>query len=83
MDRTMLFGYGASGFALYLWTHGLPRTGAADVAALVAFLALLWWLTSPRRDGAAHADGGEIARQGFAFRLGKALNRIRRGRRGL
>lgn len=44
------------------------------------FLLFLWWLLTPRNrrgDPGAH----EGVDQGIAFRLGKALNRVRRGKR--
>lgn len=49
--------------------------GWADFAALCAFMLLMVWLLWPsnRRDAESH----EGAREGFAFRLGKSLKRIR------
>ena len=49
-----------------------------DYTAFAVWGLLLWWCFSPRRDASlAGADGHEETRQGFAFRLGKSLNRIR------
>lgn len=57
-----------------------------DYAAITGLILLLWWLLSPSRgsgDAAAmSANRHEDASKGFAFRLGKSLNRIRRGTRG-
>lgn len=39
---------------------------------------LLWWLLGTRKGGETTAQDG--ADQGFAFRLGKSLNRVWRGK---
>lgn len=50
-----------------------------DYLMLGIFFAVMTWLSLPTRDKAA---GHEEARQGVAFRLGKALNRVWRGNSG-
>lgn len=55
-----------------------------DTVATTVLVLLLFWLLGPsRRDTFVDAESHERARQGFAFRLGKSLNRVRRrfGRR--
>ena len=83
MSRTALFGFAAVATALYVWREGMPSASAAEWVALALLLALIFWLTSPRRDAVGDATGGHGAGEGFALRLGKALNRIRRRRRRL
>ena len=58
-------------------SHGLPNHGPIDIAAFVAFLFFTAWLMSSpvRGDDPAHH---QETRNGIAFRLGKALNRILR-----
>jgi hypothetical protein len=54
-----------------------PQWGDYLMYALLGLL--LWWLLSARgRDDTAHHEGTD---QGIAFRLGKALNGIRRRKR--
>lgn len=55
--------------------------GLLDVAALVAFIGLMYWLLRERRTG-SDAAHHEQSGQSFAFRAGKALNRVffRKGR---
>lgn len=55
--------------------------GWLDTAAFILFLFFFAWLLTGRRSSLESAEGHESAGQGFAFRLGKALNRILRGRR--
>lgn len=43
------------------------------------FIAAMIWLSLPRRD---HPAGHQQAGERIAFRLGKALNRVRRGHSG-
>lgn len=83
MSRTTIFGFAAAATALYVWREGIPSAGAAEWVALALLLALIFWLTSPRRDAVGGTASGEGAGEGLALRLGKALNRIRRGRRRL
>ena len=56
--------------------------GWPDAVALTVFFALLWLLLRKRRDATADAEGHEQPGQSLAFRLGKSLNRVRRGFRG-
>lgn len=54
-----------------------------DYTAIAGLFLLLWWLLSPRRcTGLESTDAHERASEGFAFRLGQSLNRVRRGLRG-
>lgn len=48
-----------------------------DYVALGLFIPLLAWLLSGRSAGLESTDGHQRTRQSFAFRLGKALNRVR------
>lgn len=48
-----------------------------DYASITGVILLIWWLVRSRRNTLIDADGHEQARQGFAFRLGKHLNRVR------
>ena len=58
------------------WQRGqLFSNGPADFAMFVAFMGAWIYLIS-RRNAVGHQD----PRQSIPFRLGKALNRIRRGR---
>lgn len=75
--------YGAIAVPLYVSTRGWPVRGWLDHLAIFLFLCLLWWLLIPSRgnallDGHSHQNAGN----GIAFRLGKLLNRVRRGLRG-
>lgn len=80
MSRASFVALGSMAFAIYVATHGWPKShGLADWLMLVAFLAMVWWLLGKRRDAAGDAEAHEQASQSFSFRLGKALNRVRRG----
>ena len=50
-----------------------------DCVMLGLFVLVMGWLSLPRE---RKPGAGEDARQGFAFRLGKSLNRVRRGNGG-
>ena len=79
LSRGSFVALGSVAFAVYVATHGWPRShGLADWLMLVAFLAMMWWLLGKRRDALSDADTEQQARQSFAFRLGKALNRVGR-----
>lgn len=57
--------------------------GWVDGLAFVAFLVFLWWLISDFSAGRlVDSEGHERPRQGFAFLLGKSLNRVWRRLRG-
>jgi hypothetical protein len=58
--------------------YDLSRFGWGDILMFGLLGLLLWWLLSARGGQSA---GHEQANQGVAFRLGKTLNRIRRGSR--
>ena len=61
--------------SLFAYSHGL-----IDSAALILFFVFMLWLLGPlRRSSVVGTDAHENARNGFSFRLGKSLNRIRRG----
>lgn len=68
---------------LYLAQHGLPQSnGWIDVTGFFLFCGLMYLLLR-ERGSAEQAHAHESAAKSFAFRLGKALNRvIRRFRRG-
>ncbi len=71
--------YGAIAFAA-AWANGSVRwNGWPDFLVFVGFVLFTLWLAfgTRRSDDAAHHEGAD---QGFAFRLGKTLNRIRRGK---
>lgn len=56
--------------------------GWLDYAALTFFFFFLWWCLKPlRRSGLVSANPHEEARKSLAFRLGKSLNKVRRGLR--
>lgn len=79
LTRASFIGLGAISFALYVATHGWPKgNGWPDLVGLGLFLAMMWWLLGKRRDAGDDAAAHQEARQSFAFRLGKALNRVRR-----
>lgn len=62
--------------SLVIWKNGgLNSHGPLDTAMFIAFLAFLAWLLTPARN---KSGGHENPDKGIAFRLGKALNRIRR-----
>lgn len=66
----------------YSATHGsifAYSRGPIDSALLIAALVLLAWLLSGRRSRLVGADAHEETRKSLAFRMGKALNGIRRG----
>ena len=79
MSRASFVALGSMAFAVNVATHGWPKShGAADWMIGALFVAMVWWLLGKRRaagDANAHQEPG----QSFAFRLGKALNRVRRG----
>lgn len=52
--------------------------GWADYLALGLFIPFLAWVLSSRIDGLVDADSHQDPRQLVSFRLGKALNRVRR-----
>lgn len=52
--------------------HLIPLAGVA----LFLYLIYLAWSLGGRRPARLDAPGGEDTRQSFAFRLGKALNRV-------
>jgi hypothetical protein len=79
MDRTTLFIAGAVALALMAANGRISSRGPLDFMAFVAFCCFFWWLTGDRRLRPDDAHGGERADKGLAFRLGKALNRVRRG----
>lgn len=55
--------------------------GPIDDALAVAAVFLIAWLLSGSRSSLESAEAHKHARDSLAFRLGKALNRILRGRR--
>jgi hypothetical protein len=61
-----------------LQKYDLSRFGWGDAFMFGLLGLLLWWCFSSR---GGEATGHEQPHQGVAFRLGKALNRIRRGPR--
>lgn len=64
----------AVAFAGYASRNKLPPFDYRDGIAFAVLFALLYWCLSERVD--ADAEGHEGARNGFAFRCGKALKRI-------
>lgn len=61
--------------SIFAYSHGL-----IDSAALILFFVFMLWLLGPsRRSCVIGTDAHEHSRNGFSFRLGKSLNRIRRG----
>lgn len=58
----------------------MPSHGPLDLMAFGGFVVFMWWLLRNRERGGDSADG-EGAHKGIAFRLGKALNSVRRGLR--
>lgn len=68
-------GYSLTHGSLFAYSHG-----PIDSVMGVAFLFFLAWLLSSSR--LVGADAHEEARKSLAFRLGKSLNKVRRGLRG-
>lgn len=63
---------------LVAWKNGgINSKGPLDTAMFIVFIAFFAWLLTPSKDKAA---AGEQPNQGVLFRLGKALNGVRRGR---
>jgi len=73
---TLYIGFLSIAFAGYFSRQGFPSDyGWLDWTCIVGTFALVGWLiTSP--DRSVDADSHEGAGQGFAFRLGKKLNRV-------
>lgn len=80
LPRGYVVGAFTIAFVSYLSRHELPPMDWRDYVAFAIFGLLIWWCFSPRRDASLmSADAHEQARQGIAFRLGKALNGVLRG----
>jgi hypothetical protein len=74
---------GAIALSIAAMNHKGPVViGWADVVALSVFGVLLWLLLRKRRDAGSDAEAHQEPGQSFAFRLGKSLNRVRRGLSG-
>jgi cell division protein FtsW (lipid II flippase) len=56
----------------------MPSHGPLDLMAFGGFVVFMWWLLRNRESGGDSADG-QGADKSIAFRLGKALNGVRRG----
>jgi hypothetical protein len=79
VDKAQMIGFAAVALALSLYNNPLKRPLEWGDFLMFGLLGLLmWWLLSARKSGDAPAQDG--ADQSFAFRLGKSLNRIRRGK---
>jgi hypothetical protein len=76
LDRAALFVALPVAVIIAIQKYDLSRFGWGDALMFALLGLLLWWLLSARSREAA---GHEQTHQGVAFRLGKALNRIRRG----
>jgi hypothetical protein len=79
MDKIAVFAIGIGIAAMNY--KGPIHFGWAEVVALSVWFFLFWLLVRERRHAATDADAHEQLRKSFAFRLGKALNRVRRGNR--
>jgi len=80
LTRASLIALGSIAFAVYVASHGWPKgNGWPDLLGLALFLAMMWWLLGKRRNAGGNAEAHQDAGKGFAFRLGKALNGVRRG----
>jgi hypothetical protein len=79
IDARLLIPAFAIATALYFSRNEAPPLYALDVVAFVVIGMMLWWFTRPSRaDAFDDARGHQQARESFALRLGKALNRVRR-----
>uniref|UniRef100_A0A6H1Z9X6 Uncharacterized protein n=1 Tax=viral metagenome TaxID=1070528 RepID=A0A6H1Z9X6_9ZZZZ len=83
LNRKVTFGmicaYGATAAIFILPKYENQIWDWRDYTAIGSLMLLLWWLLSPRRSaGLEGSDGHESPGKGFAFRLGKSLNRIGR-----
>lgn len=68
-------------FAIQASRRGLPPLHVGDVIGLILIGALFVWLIKPSRlNASGSSTSSESASQGVAFRFGKALNRIWRGK---
>lgn len=56
----------------------MPSHGPLDFLAFCGFIVFMWWLLRDRKS-AGDSSNGQGADKSIAFRLGKALNGIRRG----
>ncbi len=86
MERKVTFGmvcsYGAVAYIFTAPKYANQIWDWRDYTAITALILLLWWLLSPRRSpGLESSNGHQGSSNGFAFRLGKSLNRIWRGLR--
>ena len=80
LTRASFIALGSIAFAVNVASHGWPKShGAADWIAGALLLAMVWWLLGKRRNAGSDAEPHQDAGKGFAFRLGKALNGVRRG----
>lgn len=81
MSRTAFIAAGAVVLALSVTRDGGFRGhGPIDAIAFVLFCLLMVWLLGPRRNR-DEASGHQGSDNLIAFRLGKALNRIRARRK--
>ena len=79
VDKATLIGYGAIALAFSLYNNPLKRPLEWGDFLMFGLLGLLlFWLLRRRSDG--DAAGEDRTDQSLAFRLGKALNRVRRSK---
>lgn len=75
VDKAQMIGFAAVALALSLYNNPLKRPLEWGDFLMFGLLGLLmWWLLSARKGG--EASGEQSANKGFAFRLGKSLNRV-------
>jgi hypothetical protein len=79
VDKAQMIGFAAVALALSLYNNPLKRPLEWGDFLMFGLLGLLmWWLLSVRKGG--EASGEESANKSIAFRLGKSLNRVWRGK---